>query len=387
MTDASSHAESERHGAVIAAADATSDSRREMRRERYLTLDVARGFAVLGMIWMHLVPADGATTLLGEAVTLLTRFLEGKSAALFCVLAGIAWELQAQRVESPRYFLRRTVTLALLGLALHIVWPTEILIPLALMMAVALTVRARGRAALVALGAVMLCATPLLQAWLRPEIAADWSWGTGDTHRAELGAGWATVRFLLIDGNYPVIPWLLFAIAGMRLFANGLPARTRMRRWFMVSLFVLVDLQCWSWWTRTHPSALGAARFFLTDTWIPTTLPFVVLSGAAAFVLLTGLLSLNPMWIRQRIAPVGALGRASLTHYVAHILIVYLPLRAVWPDEIWPVRYGVAALLAYVIAALPLSVLWFSRFQHGPLESVWAVASGLARATNDGKST
>ena len=106
------------------------------RRERYVSLDLARGLAVVGMIYMHLVPTEGAITGAGRVWTGMARRLEGKSAALFCVLAGMTWEIQARRAGSspgfPRYVARRALGLAAAGALFHaMVWPTEILLPLA----------------------------------------------------------------------------------------------------------------------------------------------------------------------------------------------------------------------------------------------------------------
>lgn len=291
-------------------------------------------------------------------------------------LAGTAWEIQSQRVRAPRYFLRRIITLALFGTAFHAVWPTEILLPLALMMAVALYARSLGPRALLVLAALIAVSTPALHSWMHPAITGDWS--PDEAHRAELGAGWATVRFLLIDGNYPVVPWLLFALAGMRLFAQGLPDRARMRRWSLGALLVAAGAQAWALWSHGHAATLGGASYFLQASWVPTTLPFVVLTGGAAVFVAAGLLALDPLRLRRRAAPLAALGRASLTHYVAHIVLVYVPMRAAFPDDAWPVRHGFLAFVAYSIIAAPLSMLWFRRYAHGPLERLWVAASGPA---------
>jgi uncharacterized membrane protein YeiB len=70
------------------------------------------------------------------------------------------------------------------------------------------------------------------------------------------------------------------------------------------------------------------------------------------------------------------LGRASLTHYLAHVCLFYLPLRATLGDEEWSAAVGVSAWIGYLVVAVPMTVLWFRRFKRGPVEALWASASG-----------
>jgi uncharacterized membrane protein YeiB len=69
-------------------------------------------------------------------------------------------------------------------------------------------------------------------------------------------------------------------------------------------------------------------------------------------------------------------GRASLTHYLSHILLLYVPLRAMTGHEEWSATVGVWAFVGYLAVAAPLTVLWFRRFKRGPAEALWAAASG-----------
>jgi predicted acyltransferase len=100
-----------------------------VRQTRDTALDVARGLAVLSMVYVHLVPTEGATTFWGGIGALVARLLEGRPAALFCVLAGMAWATQAHRAGNspgfPRYVARRVGALALAGAVFHYLGANE----------------------------------------------------------------------------------------------------------------------------------------------------------------------------------------------------------------------------------------------------------------------
>jgi uncharacterized membrane protein YeiB len=133
-------------------------------------------------------------------------------------------------------------------------------------------------------------------------------------------------------------------------------------------------------WAGAHEEALGNLAPFLLGSWVPTSVPFVLVAGGAAAAVVSGLAWLHrTRGLPAAVLPLAMFGRASLTHYVLHICLVIVPLRMVWPEEDWPIRVGALAFALYVALALPLTVLWFRRRSHGPLEGAWAAASGRAR--------
>lgn len=318
---------------------------------RLVALDVARGVAVLGMIYLHFVGSK------------LASVLEGRAAALFFLLAGMAWALQMRRTNKPIKFIRRALMLAVFGVVLHyFVWPTEVLVPLALMMMLGVGL-GRGKKGPRVIGVVfvlVLIATPLSQLRFGHFIATDWQ--DDGSHLADHAFGAVTLRALLLDGNYPLLPWLALPLLGMSAVLGAGLTPTRVRRCFWGALSVALITQLWE-------KSLGPA------TWIPTTLPFLLRIGSSAAALIAGLLWWESAGGLPKITqPLALLGRASLTHYVLHIVAVFAPLRLLYPDEDWPMRTGLLAYFGYLLLALPLTLLWFRRFPRGPLESLWARA-------------
>ncbi|MGK0435578.1 MAG: hypothetical protein ACJA0V_004744, partial [Planctomycetota bacterium] len=187
---------------------------RLVRRDE--ALDVARGLAVLGMVWVHFVPgpSDRAEGLLPLIHWASVAALDGLPAALFLILMGASWSVSEGRICA--YVIRRAVALSILGLAFwHWVWPNDILVPIAVMMPLLAIVHGMGRRAVVVATLLLLaCVPPATALW------GDYAWtdvrGDG-THEANHHVGWFTVRYFLINGAYPLLPWMALPLVGALL--------------------------------------------------------------------------------------------------------------------------------------------------------------------------
>jgi len=347
---------------------------------RILWMDLARGLAVAGMIVVHLVPTDGLTSRYGPAAKAITIGLEGTSAALFFILIGIAWSIQADRARSNRHLIwytaRRSLALLVIGVVMHrLVWSTEVLSPFAVMMAPSLVIRRLGRRAMIVTVVMLLAAAPIFASIFGSVFENDWL--ENGSHLADTTIGWVTLRYLLFDGNYPVIPWLVFPILGIILMENGRLSARRMRLWFVSSIAVGIATWMLTVWTESSSDRMGEVAKYLYSTWIPTSVPFMVLHGGLATSVISGIF----LWeSRGGLSGFGSVlacvGRASLTHYLAHILLIIVALRTIYPGEDWPLLVGVAGALLYLAAAAPVSMLWFRFHKRGPLEELLARASG-----------
>ncbi len=326
------------------------------------SMDTARGIAVAGMIVAHFVPLDG----LGTAGA---KLIDGTPAALFFVLIGMAWAIQADRKpDSWRLVIRRSLALLVLGLLLHrLVWPTEVLVPYAVMLGPALLIRRGGRWALFSVIAGLMVLSVVGAGYFAQFSKVDWS-EDGSSYLADSSFGWQTLRYLLFNGNYPVIPWLAFPLIGMLFVRDGKVLAQYMGRIFGLAVSLSAVMAGVTFWTESH--GLGSSIYWST-TWVPTTLPFMLLKTGFVLAIMAGLSYWQVCW--RWVAPVG---RASLTHYLAHICLVFVVLRHFFPEEDWPARIGLMAAGAYWVVAVPLSVWWFRSHKRGPVEGVLAWASG-----------
>lgn len=344
---------------------------------RFDVLDLVRGLAILGMLGSHLVGTEGGATALQRGVTGVLAAIEPTVGALFCVLAGVSWSIQADRIgvtpSFRRYLAGRALTLGVFGVLFHMAfWKTEILVPFALMMALSLLVLgARVRTTAIVL-LVFLAVTPVVERVVAPYAATDWL--QNGLHRADGSVGWVTLRYLFVDGNYPLISWMAFPLMGI-LFWQTARDRTRTTVWLFASLGVAAAAYTIAAYTAPAHGA-EALRRWIARGWTPTSPTFLLTAGAGALVVISALLS---RWgtasLPRVLQPLVLVGRASLSHYVLHIAVAYSVLRFWYPNEDWEPRVGLWALLAYLIVAVPLTVFWFRRHTHGPFEALLARSS------------
>jgi len=344
---------------------------------RFDVLDLVRGLAILAMLGSHLVGTEGGATAFERGFTGMLAAIEPTAGAVFCVLAGISWSIQADRVgvtpSFRRYLAGRALALGVFGVLFHLLfWKTEILVPFALMMALSVVVlgaRARRTATLLL---VFLAMTPVVQRLVAPYAATDWL--ANGLHVADGTVGWVTLRYLLVDGNYPLISWMAFPLMGI-LFWQTARDRTRITGWLVASLGVAALAYAIAVYNAPAGGA-EAFRRWIARGWTPTSATFLITGGAGALFLISVLLA---RWgtapLPRLLQPLVLLGRASLSHYVLHIAIAYSVLRFWYPNEDWVPRTGLWTLAAYLVIAVPLAAFWFRRHTHGPFEALLARSS------------
>ncbi|MBK8097052.1 MAG: amino acid adenylation domain-containing protein [Planctomycetes bacterium] len=340
---------------------------------RDLALDFARGLAVIGMVFLHFAPDQSDGSRLGDLVAWLASLLHGKPAALFLLLAGASWSLQVHRrgVHAGRWVWRRALALAAMGLPLWwFVWPTEVLLPMAMLLPIVAFTSRRGVAACIGLAIALLGFTPMIAELAAPWVEIDCL--EDGTHVANREFGLATLRYFLIDGSYPLLPWLCLPLLGAALVRVGADL-SRLRRWCWLAVPFALLAEVLIGEADGAPGPFDDVAPWLSATWQPTSLAFALLIGSQAIAVVVA----AQWWLRERAAPgvvgrIAAIGRLSLTHYLGHLLLVYAPLRLWWPAEDWSAGVGVGAAGGYLLAATLLSPRWLRRWRRGPAETLLA---------------
>ncbi len=116
----------------------------------------------------------------------------------------------------------------------------------------------------------------------------------------------------------------------------------------------------------------GPLSMALTPSWVPTTLPFLLVAGGCAFAAA----GLCAAW-RNPPRALAGLGRQSLSVYVGHLVLLIVPLRWVWPDEDWSVGVGMEAWFWWTAASGVWAWWCIARGNaRGPLETVLGWISG-----------
>ncbi|MFD8572905.1 DUF418 domain-containing protein [Streptomyces sp. NPDC059639] len=394
--------------------------RASARPGRLIGVDLARGLAVFGMFAVHIGPEPSV----GGPMGFLMEAARGRPANLFGVLAGFSLVIimgrprphtgRAGRRAAVRIVIR-SVALIALGYALTAL-DTDIDVILSaygllfLMVLPLYRLRAATLALLAAAGALLL---PQILYAIR--VALDeGSWGDTLISWDPLARLTGTDGFveLLFTGEYPVLTWAPFLLAGMavaRLDLNrpGIRARLAMvgtglavagygLSWLalhlvpgalnMIASATDGGSASSAWWSDTVGEPYNAASTPLA--WLLVAVPHsqttfsIVGNTGVALVVLAGCLYIADRMPRltRATAPIAAVGSMALTVYTLHVVALWL-LTEVWyvPAADSDTMAALPMLLAFIAGAALLAVLWSARFRRGPLEYLLHTATLPAR--------
>ncbi|MFJ7294169.1 DUF418 domain-containing protein [Streptomyces collinus] len=368
---------------------------------RLIGLDLARGLAVFGMYAVHVGPAPSQ----GGVIGFLMEPAQGRSSALFAVLAGFAVALITGR-RTPKTGLAgrqavakviiRAVILIALGTALTMTGTpvVPILAFYGLFFLLVLPLYRLGARPLALIAAGWALVGPQLLYALKPVVGG----------RVFLSYGQADGPVsLFFTGGYPALTWVPFVIAGMALARCDLAATSVRIRAALTGVALTVTGYGGSWLAvRLVPGAAEAVRkaeegpgmssmssvspdsigifgdapagMLASAPHSEATLSIIAATGVAILVITACLAAMDGFPRLRRLAkPVIAVGSMSLTAYVYHIVAIWLldtEQSAVPPLHI---------LLGLIASVAVLATVWSRFFQRGPLEWLMGRATELAR--------
>lgn len=376
---------------------------------RLVGVDVARGLAVLGMMSVHILTADAPGA---QQVWLIT---EGRSAALFAVLAGISVAMATGRdrpeawLPSAAAMATRAALIGVVGLTLGVV-PGRIAVILVnyaiLFLAACLFLRLSARW-LTVVAAVWLSVTPALSMALRmlplpldsPGPVPSWF----DLARLD-----GLLTNLLLTGYYPALTWLGYLLVGM---AVGRSHRLyRGSGWWLVAVGGVLALGAWLAASALnsvfdvqqrvslpigHPSARFDPLTALygtvpTNSWwwlltdyrhSGTSFDLVGTTGTALVALGLCLVLSRLIVARVVLYPLAAAGSMPLTLYTLHVWIEAVRVSLIGGEG----RGTLATLTVEALALIVFAVAWqlsgraLGASGKGPLEWVLTTASNAAR--------
>jgi uncharacterized protein len=384
--------------------------------ERILTLDIVRGFALLGILIMNMpgftnsffIEADGSHLWMqpwDQGAELVRDMLfSGKFNSMFSLLFGIGFTIQLGRLQereperATAIYTRRLLALLAFGLIHAMVfWTGDVLHIYALLGFLLLLLRrVSNRTVYVLIGLCLLypavsgtlrllVMTPdivearvaLMQGW---EASNNAAYGHGSFFAA---AGEHAREFLFFYDN----PWNLWGTLGFyvqmttTMLIGFLIGRNGWVRRIPELMPIIKRLQ---WWTLGI--GIACSLFFgiageMNRAPGPSPIKILIsityilsrVSLMSFYVLTITRLAQLPEW--QRIfAPMAAAGRMPLTNYLMQTLIATTIFYG-WGFGMWG-RMGPAAGLAlafaiFFVIQVPLSLWWLRRFTMGPMEWVW----------------
>ncbi|MHB1063998.1 MAG: acyltransferase family protein [Georgenia sp.] len=362
----------------------------DVSRRRLVGIDVARGLAILGMFVAHLGD-DGVG---GRHDPAWFVIADGRSAALFALLAGTSLALISGRQRPPAGAMltrARLATLVRAVVLLVVGWflvalgtPVAVILPAyAVLFVMATPFLGLRRRWLVLTAGVATLASPTLIALLTTPSPGGRSvlartFGTVDPVRLPLDE--------LVTGYYPALVFIAYVLVGLAVGRTDLT-----RRGIQVGLALGGSaLAALGWGTsRLVLDALGGGAAPLTARLVGaaahdnSTLEVVGNVGTSLAVIGICLLLTAPGTAVGRVLgsvlhPVAATGAMSLSVYSIQIVVIAM----LGDDVVWFPESN-AVLIRFVVVALAVSWLWRRFLGKGPLER--AVAAIVRTAIPDSR--
>ncbi|WP_369251450.1 DUF418 domain-containing protein [Streptomyces sp. R41] len=381
---------------------------------RLIGLDLARGLAVFGMYAAHIGPDPSVGGPLGWAM----EVARGRSSALFALLAGFTLVLLTGRPQ-PRTgragrqamgrVLIRSAALIALGYALTSL-DTQVDVILAaygMVFVLALPLYRLRALTLAVIAAATALVLPQVLYLLQTAVQGG-SWADAVIAHDPLSriTGSDGIVELFTTGEYPVLTWLPFVIAGMAvarldLTRPGIHAKLALvggalatfgygGSWLALHLVPGAQAAvsattdggsaASAWWsdavgdpTTSTPDWLLVAAPHSQTTWSILGNTGVGLVVLAACLIATD----RSARLRWLATPVIAVGSVSLTAYAGHIIAI----KALGIDDL-PTSAALTALVCFAATAMLLALAWTRTFRRGPLEYMLHAVTTPARLIN-----
>ena len=393
--------------------------------ERIQTLDIVRGFALLGILIMNMpgfsasffVEADGSHLWSGaldqRAEQVRDMLFSGKFNSMFSLLFGIGFTIQLGRMltRDPEHgatlYVRRLLVLAVFALVHCLLWTGDVLHIYVVLGFGLLLLRNISNRAVVAMIVLLIC-YPAIAGTIRllvmaPERVAmlvkeaqaieasnNLAYGHGTFFDAvrEHVREWTHMYTSPWELWFFLGLWVQMAttmLLGFLIGRNGWVHRipelmpvVRRLQWSALGLGVLCSLTFGivSQYTRTPgPSSL---KILVAMAYILSRL------GMMSFYVLTVVRLAQLRTWQRRFQPIALTGRMPLTNYLLQTAIC-TTLFYGWGFGLWgrvgPALQLVLAFAMFFAVQVPLSTWWLRRFEYGPLEYLWRLGTYGKRAT------
>lgn len=347
--------------------------------QRITALDLARAWAIFGMIMVNYKLAmqaenGGATWLIAIA-----GLFEGRASALFVVLAGIGVSLMTAKArlsmnkdlirQNRNSLYRRAAFLFIAGMFLLLIgWNADILHFYAVFMLVSSVLITVSSKKILGLFAVILLASQLFL------VVFDYSKGW-DMSFHEYTSFWTIAGFLrnlFLNGFHPIFPWLCFFLIGMWIGRKRWLDREIRQKLLLYSIsgtvfFEVVSYSLINW---TSPVLdLETANYLFTTKPMPPTILYVLSATCSAMAIIAiSLYTVDKFENSLLTKAFINTGQLSLSHYIGHIVIGLGFLEAVGNLENGRLSFAVAYGCGYFIIAIIFSYVWRKWMKRGPIE-------------------
>ena len=332
-------------------------------------IDRMRAIAVLCMVEVHtaaIIPPEGITV--GHPAAFIAAAFGGMAAPLFVTISGWGIHISSKRLLSDTDFtlsrlakwsIPRALTLVLCQIIVNILlisdrggrfeWGTPGVLTL---LAVATLVAPIFSIISFHFRGLLLVLTAILPLVLGEYSGTDWTWW----ERVHSNGTMEWLQRLILNGTYPVLPWIFFVILGTLIhdFNDNENIRSRLVSLGILSIVFSVAYSFHS----SIPWALTEGEAILT--FFPASFPFLLVSGT--FVILT-------QWFLEGDEPEGGLprggealsflepaGKITLTIYVAHFAVLGAVAYLMQGNPRLDIIPAFLATIAHTLIWIPLAI-------------------------------
>lgn len=352
-------------------------------KKRIIGIDVARAFAIIGMIVVNFKIVFGQN---GESwLQPIVSVFDGKAAATFVVLAGIGIAFMTNSAvknndkerlrNSRKKITKRALLLFVIGLSYIFIWPADILHFYGIYMLLTLAfIKTKPKYALF---------YALLLIFSYPIIMYFFNYDSGWNFTNYSYEGFWTLkgffRNLLYNGFHPVVPWAAFMLIGFWFGRQNLHDVRFIKKAFGVSLliFILTNLISQisiAFLSESNESTTRELAQMLGTSPMPP-LPIYMVSGSsiAITIICACVLLARKFENTGVIKALAKTGQLALTVYVIHVVIgMGLPelvSEAKFGD--YSLNFSIIYALLFSLGCIVFAVVWLTYKKMGPLE--WAL--------------
>lgn len=340
-------------------------------KKRMEGLDIARAFAILGMMFVNY-----ALVFEVEPTSLIAHFfigLEGRAAAVFMIVAGIGVGLLSKRGADKKLvgqLIKRSLFLWAIGLVLYTLfdWTADILHYYGLFMLLILPFLNANKKTIGMGIALVLMVTATLQ--LTQNYLVGW-----DFTNLKYVDFWTVegfVRNLTFNGFHPLFPWFAFMLIGLLISKMPLGEEVFQKKLMGFGLGLALSFEILS---------VLLSEFVLKSHWLlsfvqtkpmPPNLFYIgAATGWAITFISLCLWSADALASKRKIIePLVFTGQMSLTHYIGHSAVVLSILDAFGMIKAQSAVFVLILTIGVYTIMMFISVLWRRRFERGPVELI-----------------
>ncbi len=348
-------------------------------KKRIIGFDIARAFAILGMLFVNYKIIFTYGVVKYENIRYFLSVFEGRSAAVFLVLAGIGIgfmtkgsyesESSSDRNKDINTIIKRAIFLFVMGLILFIAfeWTADILHYYGIYMAIIILVLYKSPKKLIIISSIVLIISTITQLVL--DYSTNWDSAFMNYFNIFTLKGFLLNSFF--NGYHPVFPWIVFMLYGLSLSKLDFNNNKTVNKMILYGLFSALSIELVSF-VIIKSSNYNEVIIYLFDTkpMNPTFL-YIVAASAGASVFIGICLKLSDKFNNSKLMKMFAsTGQMALTHYVAHSVIVlgvfFIIDKLKYRSELFVLVLSIVVFSLMVL----FSNIWSKKYKRGPLELI-----------------